>query len=206
MKTGWCLDSHPHSLWQITPCNRILLVKLVAASLVKKQITVQKKPEIALSYPKKATAWSTYSQVVFFYDPHYIFLPNMPSTSKGEVVPVLDYLNTTPWRRMGEWMYRSTFFLTSALVLGEWLAYRPCRFNPGERVPGTNWIGCWLDPRAGLDDVEKRKFLTLPGLELRLLGRPARNQSLYRLRHKFWLISFRLIPSCSVPPISPSLI
>jgi hypothetical protein len=39
-----------------------------------------------------------------------------------------------------------------------------------------------LDPRASLDDVEKRKFLTLPGLELRHLGRPARSQSLYRLR------------------------
>jgi hypothetical protein len=40
-----------------------------------------------------------------------------------------------------------------------------------------------VDPRAGLDDVEKRNFLTLPGLELRPLGRPARSQSLYRLRH-----------------------
>jgi hypothetical protein len=39
-----------------------------------------------------------------------------------------------------------------------------------------------VDPRADLDDVEKRKFLTLPGLEHRLLGRPARSQSLYRLR------------------------
>jgi hypothetical protein len=29
-----------------------------------------------------------------------------------------------------------------------------------------------VGPRAGLDDVEKRKFLTLPGLELRPLGRP----------------------------------
>jgi hypothetical protein len=29
-----------------------------------------------------------------------------------------------------------------------------------------------VDPRAGLDDVEKRKFLTLPGLELRPLGSP----------------------------------
>jgi hypothetical protein len=29
---------------------------------------------------------------------------------------------------------------------------------------GTNWIGVWVDPRAGLDDVEKRKFLILPGL------------------------------------------
>jgi hypothetical protein len=40
-----------------------------------------------------------------------------------------------------------------------------------------------VDPRAGLDDVEKRKFLTLPGFELRSLGRPASNQSLYRLRY-----------------------
>jgi hypothetical protein len=35
-----------------------------------------------------------------------------------------------------------------------------------------------------LDDVEKRKFLTLPGLEPRLLGRPTRNQSLYRLSYR----------------------
>jgi hypothetical protein len=38
-------------------------------------------------------------------------------------------------------------------------------------------------PRAGLDDVEKIKFLTLPGLEFRPLGRPARSQSVYRLRY-----------------------
>jgi hypothetical protein len=40
-----------------------------------------------------------------------------------------------------------------------------------------------MDPRARLDDVEERKFLTQPGLEPRLLGRPARSQSLYRLRY-----------------------
>jgi hypothetical protein len=28
---------------------------------------------------------------------------------KGKVVPVLNWLITMPWRRMGEWMYRSTF-------------------------------------------------------------------------------------------------
>jgi hypothetical protein len=39
-----------------------------------------------------------------------------------------------------------------------------------------------VDLRAGLHDLEKRKFLTLPGLELRPLGRPARSQSLYQLR------------------------
>jgi hypothetical protein len=40
-----------------------------------------------------------------------------------------------------------------------------------------------VGPRAGLDDLEKRKFLTLPGLKLRFLGRPARSQSLYRLAY-----------------------
>jgi hypothetical protein len=40
-----------------------------------------------------------------------------------------------------------------------------------------------VNPRAGLDDMENRKFLNLPGLELRPLGRPARSESLYRLRY-----------------------
>jgi hypothetical protein len=73
-------------------------------------------------------------------------------------------------------MYRSTFFLTSALIGGEWPASRLGRFTPGDRAPGTHWIGGWVGPTAGLDNVEKRKFLTLPGLELRPLGRPARSQ------------------------------
>jgi hypothetical protein len=71
--------------------------------------------------------------------------------------------------------------MTSALVGGEWSDLRPGRFIPRERAPGTHWIGDWVGPRAGLD-VEKRKFLTLQGLELRPLGRPVRSQSLYRLR------------------------
>jgi hypothetical protein len=69
-------------------------------------------------------------------------------------------------------------FLTSALAGVEWSASRTGRFNPS-----TNWRGGSVDPRAGEDDVKKRKFLTLPGLELRPLGRPARSQSLYRLRY-----------------------
>jgi hypothetical protein len=40
-----------------------------------------------------------------------------------------------------------------------------------------------VGPRAGLDDVYKRKFLILPGLEIRTLRRPARSQSLYRLSY-----------------------
>jgi hypothetical protein len=67
-------------------------------------------------------------------------------------------------------MYRSTFVLTFALAGGEWSASRPCRFTPGERAPGTHWIGGWVDLRDGLDGVEKRKFLTVPGFELGPLG------------------------------------
>jgi hypothetical protein len=73
--------------------------------------------------------------------------------------------------------------LTSALVRHEWSASWPGRFNPGERASGSHWIGGWVGSRAGLFDLEKRKFLTLPGLELRSLGCPARSQSLYRLSY-----------------------
>jgi hypothetical protein len=53
---------------------------------------------------------------------------------------------------VGVWIH---IFFTLALV-GEWSASRPGRFTPGEKVPGTHWIGGCVDPRAGLDNVEKR--------------------------------------------------
>jgi hypothetical protein len=59
-------------------------------------------------------------------------------------------------------------------------------YPPGERVLGTHWIGGWVDPRAGVEDVEKKKILTVPGLELRPVGRPAHSQSLYRQRYLGW--------------------
>jgi hypothetical protein len=74
-------------------------------------------------------------------------------------------------------------FLTSALVGGEWSRSRPGRFTSGVRAAGFHWVGGWVDPRSGLDDMEKWKFLSLPVLELRPLGRPARSQSLYRLSY-----------------------
>jgi hypothetical protein len=77
--------------------------------------------------------------------------------------------------RMGEWMYRSNF-----LDLGHYLEVSGQFHAP---AAGTHWIGGWVNPRAGLDDSEKRKFLTLSGLELRIHGRPALSQSLYRLRY-----------------------
>jgi hypothetical protein len=40
-----------------------------------------------------------------------------------------------------------------------------------------------MGPRAGLENVERRKILSLPELKLRPFGRPARSQSLYRLSY-----------------------
>jgi hypothetical protein len=57
-----------------------------------------------------------------------------------------------------------------------------------------------MHPRADMDDVDKRKFLTLQGLELRPLGRPARSQSLYRLRYsgsRNSLVLRAMVYSCS---------
>jgi hypothetical protein len=68
--------------------------------------------------------------------------------------------------------------LTSTLVGNEWSASRPGYFTPR-----TLRIGGCMGPRADLVYVEKRKFLTLPGLELRPLCRSASSQSLYRLSY-----------------------
>jgi hypothetical protein len=45
-------------------------------------------------------------------------------------------------------------FLTSALAGGEWSASRLYLFTPGERTPGNHWMGGWVGPRAGRNDVE----------------------------------------------------
>jgi hypothetical protein len=55
--------------------------------------------------------------------------------------------------------------LISALVGSEWSASRPGRFAPREIASGTHWIGGWVGPRTDLD-MEKKKILSLPGLEL----------------------------------------
>jgi hypothetical protein len=69
-------------------------------------------------------------------------------------------------------------FLTLALVGGEWSASCPCHFTPRESGPRTHWIGS-LVGLVGLDEMEKIKILTLPGLELRPLSRSSHSQLLY---------------------------
>jgi hypothetical protein len=73
------------------------------------------------------------------------------------------------------------------------VSFTPQAPYPQRKNPPTHWIGGWVDLRAGLDDVENRKFLTPQGLELRLLGRPARSQLLYRLRYQGSLDLFLML-------------
>jgi hypothetical protein len=80
-------------------------------------------------------------------------------------------------------MYRSTFFI-SALVGGKWSDSRPGRFTPGEENLGTNWIGGWVYPRAGLDDgVEEKILISYRDSNSHTSVVPARSQLLYRLIH-----------------------
>jgi hypothetical protein len=65
-------------------------------------------------------------------------------------------------------------FSTSKLAGGEWSASRPGHFTRG-----THWIGGWVEVGRYREEI----ILTLPGLELRPLGSPARSQSLYWLRY-----------------------
>jgi hypothetical protein len=64
------------------------------------------------------------------------------------------------------------------------VSFTPLPLYTRGKSPGTDWIGGWVDPRAGLDDLEKRKFFTIPGLELRPLSRPARNSEKVKGRNK----------------------
>jgi hypothetical protein len=80
------------------------------------------------------------------------------------------------------------------------VSFIPRPLYPRERAPSTHCIGGWVDPRGGLDDTEKWKFLTLPGLELRPLGRP----SDFKLWNYILLInviicSRKIISRCTVP-------
>jgi hypothetical protein len=67
-------------------------------------------------------------------------------------------------------------FLIPAVDGGEWSASPNCRFTP---VP-IGWEAGWTQEPVW---ATWRKFLTVPGLQLRSLGPPACSQSLYRLKH-----------------------
>jgi hypothetical protein len=58
--------------------------------------------------------------------------------------------------------------------------YSPAALPPGERTPGTHWIGGWVGLRAGLDVVEERKIFHCGESNP---DRAACSSSLYRLSY-----------------------
>jgi hypothetical protein len=111
---------------------------------------------------------------------------NKSNRNKHFCKKLSQWLTNKALRREGVW--GSGCIDSHFLDLGNswrWMvSFTPRSLYSREKASGTHCIGGWMDPKAGLDDTEKWKFFTLPGLELRLLGRPARSKSLYRLRYR----------------------
>jgi hypothetical protein len=66
---------------------------------------------------------------------------------------MFDELSTTPWRRMRSGGIAPPF-LTSALDGGEWSVLITGRLAPGDKDPGTHWMGGWVGFRDGLGAAE----------------------------------------------------
>jgi hypothetical protein len=83
---------------------------------------------------------------------------------------------------MEMWMYRSTFSWPRHWLemSGQLCAPATLPLGKSPRHPLYRRLG---GPQSRLDDMEKWKFLTLHGLKLRPLGRPARSQLPYWLRY-----------------------
>jgi hypothetical protein len=83
-------------------------------------------------------------------------------------------------------MYRSTFFLTRHYleVNGQLHASTTLPLGKEPPVP-IGWEAGWTPEPVW---TTWRKFMTLPGLELRPFSRPARSHSLYRLRYPCYIV------------------
>jgi hypothetical protein len=110
---------------------------------------------------------------------------------KSKFIRVLNSLNMTPWRRMGEWRFSSSFLDLSTRWW--WVVnLTPRLLNPRGKSPSIRWIGGWMGLRASLDAVDKRKISRRcrelnPSL-------PARSSQLYWLKHpSFWPITELLL-------------
>jgi hypothetical protein len=66
-------------------------------------------------------------------------------------------------------------FILSALDRCEWSASHASRFTPKGEVSGASGIEGWADPSSGLDALEHRVVLPLPGIEPRFFCRLSRN-------------------------------
>jgi hypothetical protein len=96
---------------------------------------------------------------------------------KGKVVPVLNQLSTTPWRRMRESIYGRVLDLGTSC---RWVV----SFTPQPLYPRYSLDGRLVGTQSRSGRHGEVIILAPPGLELRPLGRPARSQSLYRLNYR----------------------
>jgi hypothetical protein len=65
-----------------------------------------------------------------------------------------------PWWHMGGEEVWLLLFLNLGTRWGWVVSVTPRpRFTPGERTPGSHWIGGWVGPRARLDAGARRKIL-----------------------------------------------
>jgi hypothetical protein len=63
---------------------------------------------------------------------------------------------------MGEWRYSST--ILDLGIMWSVVSFTPQPLYSRGKSPDTLWIGGWVGPRAGVDAVEKRKILPIPGI------------------------------------------
>jgi hypothetical protein len=70
-------------------------------------------------------------------------------------------------------------FLTPELDGGERSASRPGRFIPREITPGTQWVGGWVGPRAGLDAVRGGEVKNSSPCQASNPHHPVRSPALY---------------------------
>jgi hypothetical protein len=65
-----------------------------------------------------------------------------------------------PWRHMGGKEEKLLLILNLSTRWGWVVSVMPrLYFTPGERTPGTHWIGGWVDPRASMHAGARRKML-----------------------------------------------
>jgi len=63
------------------------------------------------------------------------------------------------------------FSFTSELDGGKWPAARSCHFTPTQKVPGTHWVGDWVDPPGpAWTQWQREKILISTGKWVQLLS------------------------------------
>jgi hypothetical protein len=98
--------------------------------------------------------WTIWSQL------KHVSPRNAPfkTENEGKVVPALNQLRITPWRRKGEWRYSSTI-----LYLGSrwrWVViFMPQTLYPQGECPGIHCIGGRVGPTAGLNEERKKTIV-----------------------------------------------